>query len=242
MSLLQSALQQTASSLSMLGLTMVFLAFALPARARLNAKLVSMSRSSEDAARMKQVIQQLVLGVRQSVLLQVKAAAITGVLAGVLIWALGMPDALFWSIIIFLIGFIPVVGGLISGLLVAGFALVELPGYEQAIAIFLGIQIVYLFVGSVLVPRMQSTGLNIDPTMGLASVGIWTVLWGIPGALLANSMTVLIMILFAQFEGSRWAAILLSNDGNPFSIRPPHPEELATGIATHAKTAAVIRQ
>jgi AI-2 transport protein TqsA len=109
--------------------------------------------------------------------------------------------------------YIPVVGGLIAGLFPFAFALVELPNAYQSVAIFVGIQAIYLIVGSVAVPRMQSRGLNIDPVMGLLSVGVWTLLWGIPGALLANPLTVLVMILMSEFESTRWLATLLSSDG-----------------------------
>jgi predicted PurR-regulated permease PerM len=40
-------------------------------------------------------------------------------------------------------------------------------------------------------------------------------LWGVPGAFLAIPLTVMAMIVFAQFEQTRWAAILISNDGTP---------------------------
>jgi predicted PurR-regulated permease PerM len=41
------------------------------------------------------------------------------------------------------------------------------------------------------------------------------VLWGIAGAFLAVPLTLMSMMVFAQFESTRPVAALLSNDGNP---------------------------
>ena len=40
-------------------------------------------------------------------------------------------------------------------------------------------------------------------------------LWGIPGAFLAVPMTLMLMMIFAQFENTKWVAAALSNDGKP---------------------------
>jgi predicted PurR-regulated permease PerM len=40
-------------------------------------------------------------------------------------------------------------------------------------------------------------------------------LWGIIGMFLSAPLTVLMMILFAQSDATRWIAILLSSDGDP---------------------------
>jgi predicted PurR-regulated permease PerM len=41
------------------------------------------------------------------------------------------------------------------------------------------------------------------------------VLWGVPGAFLAVPLTLMLMMVFTQFQSTRWIAALLSNDGNP---------------------------
>ena len=38
---------------------------------------------------------------------------------------------------------------------------------------------------------------------------------GLPGAFLAVPMTLMLMMVFAQFKGTRWITAMLSNDGRP---------------------------
>ncbi len=217
-SLAQAGLQQMASSLSALALTLLLVAFLLPSRPRWNDKLAALTRSptSMDA---RLILGRVVQGVRQTILVQLLAAGITAFASALVMWLVGMPDVTFWTVVVFLIAFVPVVGGSIAAVLVAAFALVQLPTYEPVAVIFAAIQAAYLIAGSIFVPRMQSMGSNLDPVVGLVFVGVWTLLWGIPGALLANSLTVLMMIVFAEFESTRWVAVLLSNDGKPGSSK-----------------------
>ena len=57
--------------------------------------------------------------------------------------------------------------------------------------------------------------LNLSALVVLLSLAIWGAIWGIPGMFLSAPLTVLMMVLFAQSEATRWIAILLSSDGNP---------------------------
>jgi AI-2 transport protein TqsA len=214
-SLVQGALQQIASGLSGLALTLLLVGFLLPGRPKLNAKLIALTHTSEAAMEGTRVLWRVVRGVRHTVLVQLAAAAITASVAAVAMSVLGMPEVAFWTVLVFLISLVPVVGGSVAALLVAAFALIDLPTFEQVLLLAALIQGSYLFAGSVFVPRMQSARSNLDPVVGLAFVGIWSLLWGIPGALLANSLTVVMMVIFAEFDSTRWVSVLMSNDGKP---------------------------
>ena len=46
-------------------------------------------------------------------------------------------------------------------------------------------------------------------------MSFWTFLWGITGAFLAVPLTLMLMMIFAQFDSTKWIAATLSNDGKP---------------------------
>jgi predicted PurR-regulated permease PerM len=62
---------------------------------------------------------------------------------------------------------------------------------------------------------MQADTQNIDPIVTIVALSFWTLLWGIPGAFLAVPMTLMLMMVFAQFESTKWVTAALSNDGKP---------------------------
>jgi predicted PurR-regulated permease PerM len=81
------------------------------------------------------------------------------------------------------------------------------------------LQVIFFVVGNVVLPRMQGDSLNMDPTVVLLSLAVWGALWGGIGMFLSTPLTVALMLILAQFDGTRWIAILLSEDGDPTSER-----------------------
>jgi predicted PurR-regulated permease PerM len=55
----------------------------------------------------------------------------------------------------------------------------------------------------------------------MLSLAFWTVLWGLAGSFLAVPMTLMLMMVFAQFKSTQWIAALLSNDGKPIFPKTP---------------------
>jgi predicted PurR-regulated permease PerM len=95
------------------------------------------------------------------------------------------------------------------------FALLQFPTKWQAVAIFAVIQVAAFIVGNVIYPRMQAETQNIDPIATILALSFWTFLWGLTGAFLAVPMTLMMMMIFAQFDSTRWISAALSNDGKP---------------------------
>jgi len=100
------------------------------------------------------------------------------------------------------------------------------------------LQTIGFVVGSIVYPRMQGKSLNIDPVVVLLALAFWGVLWGIPGMILSTPLTVVAMVILAQFAGTHWIAVLLSSDGEPLGggRTPPMPRSARAQIAavTHS--------
>jgi predicted PurR-regulated permease PerM len=154
-------------------------------------------------------------GVERYLWIQTVSGAIIASLSWGVMAALGLESAVFWAFLIFVVCFIPVLGGLVAGILPALFALVQFPDWWQAAALFAGLQTILFAVGNVLLPRMQRDNLNIDPVVVLLSLAFWGAIWGVTGMFLSTPLTVTGIIIMAQFPGSRWIAVLLSGDGDP---------------------------
>jgi predicted PurR-regulated permease PerM len=105
----------------------------------------------------------------------------------------------------------------IAVLLPTLFGLVELDALWKPAVIFVGMEVVHFVVGHVFLPRMQGESLNIDPLVVLLSLAFWGVIFGVAGAFLSTPLTVIVMVVCAEFPAARGIAVLLSSDGRPFS-------------------------
>jgi predicted PurR-regulated permease PerM len=81
--------------------------------------------------------------------------------------------------------------------------------------VFAGVGVWQFVIGNFIQPRMTGDSLNLSAVVVLLALAIWGSIWGIAGAFLAAPMTVMLMIVLAQFPTTRWIAILLSEDGKP---------------------------
>ena len=80
---------------------------------------------------------------------------------------------------------------------------------------FAGAELIFFVVGNIILPKMQGESLNLDPVVILLSLAFWGAIWGLPGAFLSSPLTVVAMVILAQFPSSRWISVLLSENGDP---------------------------
>ena len=149
--------------------------------------------------------------VESYLLSKVVISAATGLLVGATLAILGVPLAMAFGVLAFLLNFIPNVGSLIATLLPlpvviispdvsggAAVAAIAIPGAIQAL------------MGNAIEPKLMGDSLDLDPVVILISLIFWGMLWGIVGMLLATPITAVLKIFLQRFEGSRPLAELLA--------------------------------
>jgi predicted PurR-regulated permease PerM len=204
---------------------LVYLAFIVASRRGWERKAIGLFPAREERQSAVTAFLRIRDGVEQYLFVQ----TITGLMVAVLSWiamaAVGLHDSLFWAFLIFLAVYIPVAGGVFAGVAPPLFALVQFDGYGRAIILFAALQLIGVVIGNVIYPRMQGRSLNIDPVMILLSLAFWSAIWGLTGAFLSTPLTVMAMVILAQFDGSRWIAVILSADGDPQQLKNKRPDE-----------------
>jgi AI-2 transport protein TqsA len=194
---------------------LIYVGFLLASRAGFANKAQALYPDPAEREHATMVFNRIRNGVERYLWIQTVTGALIAVLSWALMAALHLNSALFWAFLIFVVCYIPVVGGLIAGVLPALFALVQFVPWWPAAVLFVGLQVILFVVGSVVLPRMQRDSLNIDPVVVLLSLAFWGAIWGIIGMFLSTPLTVMGIIILAQFPGARWIAVLLSGDGEP---------------------------
>ncbi|MDP8916539.1 MAG: AI-2E family transporter, partial [Pseudomonadota bacterium] len=194
---------------------LIYLGFLLASRRGFQAKARALFGSREERKEAGRIFDEIRAGAQGYLWIQTVTGAMIALGCWVLMLAVGLDHALFWAFFIFLTGYIPIVGPAVGTVLPAVFGLVQYDSYWPPLIVLAGNQAINFFVGNVIYPRMQARGLNVDPVVVLLSLAFWSALWGLTGAFLSTPLTVVAMVLLAQFNGSRWVAILLSQNGNP---------------------------
>jgi predicted PurR-regulated permease PerM len=196
-------------------LIIIYFGFMVFGRERISLKLNRIAAASDDVGLTKSLVDRISADIRTYMWVQTVTGAMITAGATAVMFAVGLHNVLFWTVVFFLLTFIPQIGVTVGSIAPALFALLQFPTTWQAVAIFAVIQLLAFIVGNLIYPRMQADTQNIDPVSTILALSFWTLLWGIPGAFLAVPLTLMLMMIFAQFESTRWIAAALSNDGNP---------------------------
>jgi AI-2 transport protein TqsA len=207
--------RQLQAFLSTAAFVLVYLGFIIASRRGWERKVVSLSPNREERQEFVAAFMRIRNGVEQYLWVQ----TVTGLMIAVAAWAsmalVGLDNAIFWSILIFIASYIPVVGGIVAVAIPPIFALVQFDTLWQAIALFVALQAITMFVGNVVQPRMQGRSLNIDPIVLLLALAFWSVVWGLAGAFLSTPLTTMMMVILAQFQGTRWLAVRRTPTSRP---------------------------
>jgi len=127
---------------------------------------------------------------------------------------LGVDFPILWGMVTFFAGFIPVVGFLLAVGPPTALALLE-SGWVYAVIVIAGFTIINGLVDNVLQPRLMGQDLNLSPVVVFLSLFLWSFLLGGIGMLLAMPLTVLMVLIFEQFQETRWLAVLMSTNVTP---------------------------
>ena len=141
-------------------------------------------------------------------------SAITGLVSYFILLTMGVDFAGFWAFTIFLLNYIPTVGSIVATFFPAVLALVQFDTMFESVVILLAVGSVQLAVGNILEPKLMGNSLNVSPFVVMISLTLWGSIWGIAGMFLSVPITVIMLIVFAHFEHTRYLAVLLSGDGS----------------------------
>lgn len=146
-------------------------------------------------------------------LVLVALSASTGLLVGLTLHLLGVPFALLFGFLTFLLNFIPNIGSIIATLLPLPVILLE-PGLEPhaRILAFLLPAIIQFVIGNLLAPRLQGSALKLHPVTILLGIIFFGMIWGVAGALLATPLLAVAKITLERSPTTRPFAHLLAGN------------------------------
>lgn len=133
-----------------------------------------------------------------------------GVVAGLLLWLMGVPNYVLWGVMVATLNYVPHVGAFICMviLFLVGSITGESLWYGAAVA---GMFILLTSAESYFItPMVLSRSLQLSPLAVILAILFWGWLWGVAGGLLAAPLLAIFKVICDQFESTHFIAALLS--------------------------------
>lgn len=123
-----------------------------------------------------------------------------GIVMGLAMWLLGMPNPILWGVMAGLLTFIPYLGHVVGVTVVTLVAAMTFDSVGWMFVVggtYLSLAIIE---GSLAYPMITGQRLELNPVVVLIGLMVWGLIWGIPGAFLAVPLMVAFKIICEHIE------------------------------------------
>lgn len=133
-----------------------------------------------------------------------------GVVIGLGLWALGVPNPQVWGAAAALLNFLPYIGAAITIMLVAIMALISFDSISYALLAPAFVILCDTVEGQFVTPTVVGRRLEINAVAILIAIAFWSWLWGFVGALMAVPLLVVIKVFCDHFDGLSYVGNFLA--------------------------------
>ncbi len=134
-----------------------------------------------------------------------------GLLLGLGLYIIGVPNAPFWGVLGAILRYIPYVGTLIAGLCPVVLALAVFEGWLKPMLTFGLFATIELTISTAIEPWLYGVHTGISSLAVLVSAAFWTLLWGPIGLVLSTPLTVCLLVLGRYAPPLRFLNVLLGD-------------------------------
>lgn len=172
-------------------------------------------RMSDDPARRRHIV-QVVRRVKQDVTLYLGTISAVnvalGVVTGLVMWALGMPNPALWGVVAAVLNYVPYAGALLNAIILAVVGLLSFDELWRGLLPAGAFLILTTLESDVITPTLVGRRLTLPPLLVFLSLLLWGWMWGIAGALLAVPILVLLKVVADHVDALRPLAPFLGGN------------------------------
>jgi predicted PurR-regulated permease PerM len=194
-------------------LVVIYVAFLMLEERHARAKFAALYPAGNGRERALEMLRRMDASLSHYVTLKTLVSLLTGMLSYIALLIIGVDFAFFWAFVIFLLNYIPTIGSLVATTFPALIAALQFASLGPALWVLGSVGLVQVLVGNVLEPRLMGSSLNVSGVVVILSLAFWGSIWGMLGMILSVPITVMLVLVLAQFDNTRWVAVLLSDKG-----------------------------
>jgi predicted PurR-regulated permease PerM len=194
-------------------LILIYCIFILVEEGIFQKKFEMLFTKEEDMKKMNDILHKIDVTFSQYFNLKALVSLLTAGLSFIVLIIMDIDAPILWATLIFILNFIPNIGSLVATILPSSIAALQYADIYMGLYALIAIWIIQWIVANVIEPRIMGNSLNISPFVVILSLIIWGGIWGIAGMFLSVPLTVIIIVIMAQFKMTKGLAIMLSESG-----------------------------
>lgn len=202
-----------AGILTSTGMILIYMIFMFIEQSTFNKKFSALIPNKREYKKARFIIDSIDDNMKKYLFMKTLLSGITGILSYFWLQMIGVEFAGIWAFIVFITSYIPTIGAIVACTLPILYSLITAPSLQQPLLTGFGLIALQIIFGNILEPKFTGKTLNLSTLAILINLVFWGMIWGIAGMFFSVPLLVAIFITTAQFDSTRWIAILLSADG-----------------------------
>jgi predicted PurR-regulated permease PerM len=225
--ILQSVLSALLPPLATAAIVIIFVVFILLQRRDLRDRFISLI-GSDDLHRTTKALDDAAQRLSRYFLALTGINASFGVIIGLGLSLIGVPNPVLWGIVGAVLRFVPYAGAFIAAAIPLALAAAVDPGWSMVAETALLFVVVEGIMGQVVEPQLfgQTTGMS--PLAIIVAAGFWTLIWGASGLLLSTPITACLVVLGRHVESLNFVELLLGDKPPLSSVQSFYQRILAS--------------
>jgi len=194
-------------------LIIIFAIFILIESRQIPSKIQALFPDDSRRQRVEEMLSRIDHDVQTYFGVKTLVSLVTALLSYAVMRWVGLDLPEFWALLVFILNYIPTIGSLVATILPSLLALFQFESLRPVLVLFIGITVIQQTLGNFIEPNLMGMTLNLSPLVVVMSLILWGMLWGVVGMFLCVPITVIAVIIMANFSSTRWVSILLSKAG-----------------------------
>ena len=196
-----------------MGMVLVYMIFMFVEQSTFHKKLAELFPNKTQHKKMRFILSSIDENMKKYLFMKTLVSGITGIISYIWMYMLDLQFAGIWAFVNFILSYIPTIGAIIGCGLPILFAVVMGATLNELVLLSLGLIGLQLLFGNIIEPKLTGKTLNLSTLAILINLVFWGLIWGVAGMFFSVPLLVATFIITAQFDSTRWVAILLSADG-----------------------------
>ena len=192
------------------GIVIVFVVFFLLQREDLRDRFIWLA-GARDLSRTTKALDDAAGRLSRYLLTQSAVNASFGLLIGIGLWLIGVPNPLLWGLLSMLLRFVPYIGSVIAVAFPAAVSFAVDPGWSMFFWTIGLYAVVEPIIGQVVEPFLYGRTTGLSPVAVVVAAAFWTWLWGPVGLLLSTPLTLCLVVLGRHVERLEFLSIALGD-------------------------------
>jgi predicted PurR-regulated permease PerM/GAF domain-containing protein len=209
--IIQTVVGPLLAPLATAGLVVIFVIFVLLEREDLRDRFIKLAGAG-DLQKSTQAINDAAARVSRYLLMQLVVNLTYGIPIGIVLYFIGVPNALLWGLLAAVLRFIPYLGPFLAALFPIALAIAVGPGWTMlfwVVGLFL---VAELISNNVIEPWLYGSSTGLSSLAIIMAAIFWTSLWGPVGLFLATPLTVCLVVIGRYVPQLEFLGVLLGSD------------------------------